>query len=144
MNGYIKKQAKQFFINFLKSKNWIRWHPGQLSSANTPVKIDMSINWYPEIGDKAIALTDKDAGGSFSMSMIPMIFLLVGKILPTKLWLLPRLCTTTTIATVSLYFQLFSFILVRKRGRERWKSVTEKVTWIFHKIFKSQVLEKWL
>ena len=45
-------------------------HPGQLSSITTSPKIDMSINRYPEFGDDSVTLTDNDAGGSLSMSMI--------------------------------------------------------------------------
>ena len=51
-------------------RHWILGHPGQLSSMNTPAKIDMLINRYPEIGDDAVVGTDNDAGRSISMSMI--------------------------------------------------------------------------
>ena len=47
-------------------KHRIPWHPGQLSSLNTSVKVDRN----PKIGDDVVTLTDNDAGGSISISMI--------------------------------------------------------------------------
>ena len=53
-------------------RHWhaIPWHPRQQSSINTSAEIDMSINRYPEIGGDVVTLTDNNAGGSISLSMI--------------------------------------------------------------------------
>ena len=71
MCGYIKSNAnvqlsckclaKCFFLSLVSHslRHWILWHRGQLSSMNTSAKIDMSINWYPEIGDDVAFGTDK-------------------------------------------------------------------------------------
>ena len=63
-------QTIVFSINVTKFKAMNTMTPRQLSSINTPAKIDMSINRYPEIGDDGVAGTDNDASGSISMSMI--------------------------------------------------------------------------
>ena len=72
--NWVTKSCQTFLFSLMSQslKYCIPWHTGQLSSINTLAKIDMLINrsitwnWWR----CCCTLTDNDAGGSISMTMI--------------------------------------------------------------------------